>query len=190
MVGRGFGVDMHVVTADVAAPRNLMLAIERCHLDVEAMVATPYAAGLAALADDEAELGAAVIDLGGGTTTIAVFSGGQFVHADAFALGGNHVTMDIARGLQRALADAERLKTLYGSVLAGGSDERDMISRRRRSATTSASTPQFVSRAHLVRIIRPRVEEILELVRDRLNASPLRGRAARRAWCSPAAPAS
>ena len=85
---------MHMVTADVATVRNLMLAVERSHLAVEAMVASPYVAGLAVLADDEADLGAATIDLGAGTTTLAVFSGGKFVHADGFALGGHHVTMD------------------------------------------------------------------------------------------------
>ena len=84
MLARNFGVDMHVVTADVAAARNLMLAIERCHLNVEAMVASPYVSGLAVLADDEADLGAAVIDLGAGTTTLAVFSGGHCVHAERF----------------------------------------------------------------------------------------------------------
>src|SRR5437870_854546 len=61
MLARRFGVDMHVVTADIAAARNLMLAVERCHLSVEAMVATPYVAGLSVLADDESDLGAAVI---------------------------------------------------------------------------------------------------------------------------------
>ena len=92
MLGARFGVDMHVATADVAAARNLMLAVERCHLAVEAMVASPYVAGLAALADDEADLGAAVVDMGAGTTTMAVFAGGRFVHVDGFALGGRHVT--------------------------------------------------------------------------------------------------
>src|SRR6516165_5769254 len=104
-----------------------MLTIERCHINVEAMVISPYVAGLSVLTADEAELGAAVIDMGAGTTTIAVFAGGRFVHADGFALGGRHVTMDLARGLHARPPDAERIKTLYGSVLAGGSDERDMI---------------------------------------------------------------
>ena len=74
MLGSRFGVDMHVATTDVASARNLMLAVERCHLSVEAMVASPYVAGLSVLADDEADLGAAVVDMGAGTTTIAVFS--------------------------------------------------------------------------------------------------------------------
>src|SRR5581483_7242265 len=88
MLGRQFGVDMHVVTADVAAARNLMLVAERCHLEVETMVAAPYVAGLAVMSDDEADLGAAVIDLGAGTTTLAVFTDGRFTFADGFALGG------------------------------------------------------------------------------------------------------
>jgi cell division protein FtsA len=171
MLGRRLGVDMHVVTTDVAVARNLMLAVERCHLAVEAMTAAPYAAGLCALADDEADLGAAVVDIGAGTTTVAVFAHGRFVHADAFALGGNHVTMDLARGLTARLADAERIKTLHGSAISGGSDERDIITVPP-VGEDEREPPHVVSRAALVRIISPRVEEILEMVRDRLAASP------------------
>lgn len=171
MLARRFGVDMHVVTADGAAVRNLMLTIERSHLAVEAMAASPYAAGLAVLADDEADHGAAVIDMGAGTTTMAVLSSGRFIHADGFALGGFHVTMDLARGLSTSIYDAERIKTLYGSVLAGGLDERDMISVPT-VGVDERDPPNFVSRATLTRIIKPRVEEILEMVRDRLATSP------------------
>jgi cell division protein FtsA len=172
MLGSRFGVDMHVATTDVATARNLMLAVERCHLDVEAMAASPYVAGLAVLADDEADLGAAVVDMGAGTTTIAAFQAGRLIHIDGFALGGHHVTMDLARGLNAGIADAERIKTLYGTVLSGASDERDMITvppleeHEREPA-------QFVSRATLVSIIKPRVEEILEMARDRLAACPI-----------------
>jgi cell division protein FtsA len=174
MLAGEFGVDMHVVTADVAAARNLMLTVERCHLAVETMVAAPYVAGLSAMADDEADLGAAVIDIGAGTTTMAVFSGGRFTYADGFALGGNHVTMDLARGLNARICDAERIKTFHGSVLAGGSDERDLITVPAVN-DDDREPPQFVSRASLVRIIKPRIEEILEMVRDRLAASPFAG---------------
>ena len=171
MLARRFGVDMHVVTADEAPARNLMLTVERCHLAVEGMVASPYVAALAVLADDEADHGAAVVDMGAGTTTMAVFSSGRFMHADGFALGGFHVTMDLARGLSTSVHDAERIKTLYGSVLAGGLDERDMITVPT-VGVDERDPPQFVSRASLTRIIKPRVEEILEMVRDRLAASP------------------
>jgi cell division protein FtsA len=171
MLAREFGVDMHAVTCDITAARNLMLVVERCHLTVETMVAAPYAAGLSVLADVEAEIGAALVDMGAGTTTAAVFSSGRFVHADSFALGGHHVTMDIARGLNTPVAEAERIKTLHGSVIGGSSDERDMISVPR-VGEDEQEPPQFVSRANLVRIIKPRVEEILEMVRDRLADSP------------------
>jgi cell division protein FtsA len=171
MIARRFGIDMHVASVDVFVVRNLMLAVERCHLAVEALVASPYVAGLSALADDEADLGAAVVDLGAGTTSIAVFAGGRFVHVDGFTLGGRHVTTDLAKGLNASLADAERIKTLYGTVLAGGADERDMITIPP-VGQDERETPQFVPRSALIRIIKPRVEEILEMVRDRIAASP------------------
>jgi cell division protein FtsA len=171
MLGRRLGVDMHVVTVDAAATRNLMLAVERCHLAVEAMVASPYVAAQSVLADDEADLGTAVIDIGAGTTTTAVFSAGRFVHADGFALGGNHITMDLARGLNARIADAERIKTLHGSTIAGRSDDRDMISVTP-VGEHAGEPPQLVPRAAVTRIITPRVEEILEMVRDRLANSP------------------
>ena len=88
MLGDQLSVDMHVVTAQSAPLKNLELCIKRCHLDVEMMVATPYASGLACLVDDEAELGVACVDFGGGTTTISIFVDGQFVHSDAIAMGG------------------------------------------------------------------------------------------------------
>ena len=171
MLASTFGVDMHVVTADAGTVRNLLLTVETCHLMVEAMVAGPYAASVATLADDEADLGAAVIEMGAGTTTMAVFADGRFIHADGFAVGGRHVTLDIARGLGTSVHDSERIKTLYGSVLAGGVDERDMITVPILSGA-DRETPRFVSRAELTSIIKPRAEEILEMARDRLALSP------------------
>lgn len=169
MLGRRLGVDMHVMTVDAAAVRNLMLCVERCHLSVEAMVATPYVAGLAALTDDEADLGAAVVDIGAGTTNLAVFNNGSFVHAAGFPLGGRNITMDIARGLNARIADAERVKTLHGSVLGGSADEREMIVL---SPADEREPEHTVSRAQLIGIIKPRVEEILEMLRDKLMNSP------------------
>ena len=169
MVGAVLGVDLHVATCDSAAARNLMLVIERCHLRVEAMVATPYASGLSTLIDDEAELGAAVVDFGGGTTTVGVFAGGRLIHVDAVAVGGVHVTRDIARGLNVSMADAERLKTLYGACIASPSDDRESIAVHRLG--DDMDHPTHMPKSELIRIIKPRVEEILELVRDRLRAS-------------------
>ncbi|HEX4765733.1 MAG TPA: cell division protein FtsA [Lichenihabitans sp.] len=176
MIGDELGADMHVVGCDAAAARNLILAIERCHLSIEAMVATPYAAGLSVLVDDEAELDVALIDMGGGTTSVGVFAGGHLAHVDAVAVGGNHVTTDIARGLTTRLSDAERLKTLHGTCIVSASDERETIAVPQ--VGDEHDQPNHLPKSHLVRIIRPRVEEILELVRDRLAAAgfPAQGR--------------
>ena len=179
MVGERLGVDLHVVTSDGAAARNLMLAVERCHLDVEAVVATPYASGLSALVDDEAEMGCAVVDMGGGTTSVGVFANGHLVHVDAIAVGGHHVTMDIARGLTTRVAAAERLKTLYGSAIPSSADERDMIAVPQVDED-ERDVPNHLPKSHLVRIIKPRVEEVLELVRDRLKGAGFAAQAGRR----------
>lgn len=172
LLGRRLGVDMHMASADVGPARNLMLAVERGHLAVEAMVAAPYASSLSVLSDDEPDLGVAVVDMGAGTTSIAIYSEGHLAHVDAVAVGGLHVTMDLARGLSTPVADAERIKTLHAAAIGVPSDERDMI------AVPSAGEderepPNMVSRATILKIARPRVEEILELVRDKIAASGL-----------------
>src|SRR6201997_58221 len=171
MVARQFGVDMNVVTADAAVAKNLMLVVERCHLNVEAMAASPYVAGLSVLTDDEADLGAAVVEMGAGTTTIATYSGGRLTSASGFAVGGHHITMDLARGLSACIADAEPIKTLYGTVLTGGSDTRELMSVPS-AGDDGLDVPQIVSRATIANIVRPRAEEIFEMVRDRLADSP------------------
>ena len=178
MLGQLLGADLHVVGCDAAVARNLMLAVERCHLRVEAMVATPYAAGLAALVDDEAEMGAALIDMGGGTTSVGVFAGGFLTHVDAIAVGGNHITMDVARGLSTRLADAERMKVLYGSCIPSSSDDRETIAVS--PVGDDSERPNHLPKSHLVRIIKPRVDEILELARDRLKAAGFAAHAGRR----------
>jgi len=170
MVGETLGVDMHVLTGDAAPQRNLELCVNRAHLSVERMVATPYASALAALVDDEAEMGAACIDMGGGTTTISVFSEGKFVFADAIPIGGSHVTHDLARGLSARLEDAERLKVMHGSALQTGADDRDIVTVPPMGGDDS-DVPLQIPRAVMTRIVRARIDETLELVRDRLNKS-------------------
>jgi cell division protein FtsA len=170
---------MHIVSAEAGPLRNLELCINRAHLSVETMVATPYASGLAALVDDETEMGCACIDIGGGTTTLSVFLGGRFVFTDAIAIGGNHVTMDMARGLSTGLDDAERLKVLHGSALPGVNDEADMISIPP-IGVDEEDMPVQVPRAQMTRMIRPRVEETLEMIRDRLNNSGFAGAVGKR----------
>lgn len=170
MVGEKLGVDVAVVSAETLAMRNLELVLHRCHLQIEALMATPYASGLATLVDDEAKLGVACIDFGGATTTVSVFNDGHLVYADAIAIGGHHLTLDLARQLSVSIADAERLKTFYGSVLPGQSDERDMIPIQPVGATHDEA-PGQVARAVLTRIMRPRIEEILTAIRDRMQAT-------------------
>ncbi len=170
MFGEILGVDMHVVTAERPALKNLELCINRAHLSVEGMVATPYASGLAVLVDDEAELGCAAIDMGGGTTSISVFSEGKLVHTDSIALGGNHITTDLARGLSTRIEDAERLKALHGSAMPVSDDDREMVSVPG-MAEDDHSQPGHVPRALLNRIVRARAEETLEMIRDRIQRS-------------------
>jgi cell division protein FtsA len=170
MVGEKLSVDVAVVSAETLAMRNLELVLHRCHLQVEALVATPYASGLASLVDDEAQLGVACIDFGGATTTVSVFNDGHLVYADAIAIGGHHLTLDIARQLSVSVADAERLKVLYGSVLPGQADERDMIAIQPVGSALDEA-PGQVARSVLTRIMRPRIEEILTAIRDRMQAT-------------------
>ena len=170
MYGTQLGVNMHIVTAASGPVRNLHSCIKRGHLDVAGTVVSSYAAGLATLVEDEKDLGVTLIDMGGGTTSVAVFYDGSLVFADVVPLGGQHVTNDIARGLATPTGHAERMKTLYGSAIAGPSDDREMIDVPQVGESDQAE-PNHVPRSALIGIIQPRVEETLELVRDRLALS-------------------
>lgn len=170
MFGERLGVNMHVVTASAAAVRNHTSAIGRSHLEVEALVVSPYAAGLSCLVEDEIGLGVTVIDMGGGTTTIGVFFDGNLIFADYVPVGGGHVTNDIARGLSTPIAHAERLKTLFGSAISSSTDEREMIAVPQIGEEDEGHV-NHVPKSLLVGIIAPRIEETFELVRNRLEAS-------------------
>ena len=179
MFGSRLGVDIHVVTAGVGAMRNLRICLERAHLDVEETLISSYASGLSVLDEDELNLGVTVIDMGGGTTSIAVFYEGDLHFADVVTLGGQHVTNDIARGLATPVAHAERMKTLYGTATASPADESAMIDVPRVGETEQAE-PNHVPRSVLSSIIQPRAEEILEFVRERLELSGYARTAGRR----------
>ncbi len=170
MFGERLGVDMHVVTAAAGAVRNLTSCVARCHLDIRALVVSPYAAGLAALVDDERDLGVTVIDMGGGTTTVAVFFDGNVVFTDSVPIGGGHVTNDIARGLSTPLVHAERMKTLYGNCIPSPADERDVINVPKVGEDDGGQV-EAVPKSILVGVIQPRLEETFELVRARLESS-------------------
>jgi cell division protein FtsA len=170
MLGERLGVNMHVVTASAAAVRNLTSAIGRSHLEIEALVVSPYASGLSCLVEDEIGLGVTVIDMGGGTTTIGVFFDGNLIFADYVPVGGGHVTNDIARGLSTPIAHAERMKTLFGSAISSSTDEREMIAVPQIGEEDDGHV-NHVPKSLLVGIIAPRIEETFELVRNRLEAS-------------------
>jgi len=180
MYGTRLGLRLHVISVEVGPFRNLKLLAERCHLEIAALVAAPYASGMSTLVEDEVDLGVTLIDLGGGTTDVAIFYDGHMIHTDQVPVGGIHVTNDIARGLSTSTAHAERLKTLHGSAVAGPDDEHAMISVPR-VGESGAEAVQQIPRTMLVGIIQPRIEESLELVRDRLQASGLGRAAGRRA---------
>lgn len=179
MLGQELGVDMHVVTGDLTSLKNMVLCVERCHLGIEAMVAAPYAAALSSLTDDEMELGVTLIDMGAGTTTFSIVSGGHCIYVDGIAVGGHHITNDVARGLPARLADAERLKCLHGAVVAVSTDDHDMLTIPPLSGD-ERDQPNMVPKSRLVTIVKPRAEEIVELIRDRLKASGHAGDAGRR----------
>ena len=170
MFGDRLGVQLHMVTAGSGPLRNLKTCVARCHLDIEGSAVNPYASGLACLVEDELDLGCTCIDLGGGTTSLAVFAEGNLVFTDCVAVGGSHVTSDIARGLATPLGHAERMKILHGNAMSSSSDERDMITVPLVGEDERTQTNQ-VPKSQLVRIIRPRLEEIFELVKARLEDS-------------------
>jgi cell division protein FtsA len=134
------------------------------------VVAAPLASALASLEDDEMDLGCICIDMGAGSTSAAVFSGGSLVHVDSLAVGGSHVTADVARGLSTSIAGAERIKTLHGSAIASANEDRETIEAPPRGDDAGAG-PIVVPRSILKNVIAPRVEETLELLRERLKAS-------------------
>ena len=179
MYGERLGVNMHVVSASAGPVRNLKTCVARCHLDLLALVVSPYAAGLSALVEDETDLGVTCIDMGGGSTSISVFFDGEVIYTDCIPVGGQHVTSDIARGLSTPLVHAERMKTLYGSTLATSTDEHDVIDVPQVGEDEHA-IPNHVPKSILVGIIQPRLEETFELVRARLEASGIDRMAGRR----------
>lgn len=168
MFGETLGVNVHVVNALSAPLRNLRTVIERCHLHVEGIVVAPFASALACLVEDEKRIGSVCVDIGGGTTGIAVFFDGELVHTDVIPVGGDHITRDISSGLKTPLGHAERMKNLYGTCLPSASDDTEVIQVPLVGEDQETGTVQ-VPRSMLVGIIRPRVEEIIDLVRERLE---------------------
>ena len=179
MYGDRLGVNIHLVTAALGQSRNLSTVIERCHLEVEDRVVSAYASGLACLVEDEKELGVTVIDMGGGTTSVSVFQEGHIAFVESIPIGGNHVTGDVAKGLSTPILKAERLKTVYGSVIQTPSDTRELL-KVPLVGEEDENSANEVPKSMLVQIIQPRLEETFELVRSLLDASGYSKTAGRR----------
>jgi cell division protein FtsA len=170
LIGHRLAVDMHLLTVEAQAIACLLSCLKRCDLEVAGLASSAYTAGLSALVEDEQELGAACIDMGGGTTGISIFVKRHMIYADCVRMGGDHVTLDISKGLAVPLDMAERIKCLNGGVQATSMDDREMIAIGADSGDWDKDR-RTVSRTELIGIMRPRVEEILEEVRLRLDAA-------------------
>lgn len=160
---------VHIVTGAVTSAQNIIRSVNRAGLDVEDLVLEPLASSLSALTDDERDLGVALVDIGGGTTDIAILTGGTIRYTSVITLGGNHITHDIAVGLRTAAHHAERIKKEHGCCL------RDLVAEDEEVEVPSVGgrQPRSLSRRMLAEIIEPRVEEMLSLVKRQFQRSGL-----------------
>jgi cell division protein FtsA len=164
-----------VVSAPTAGLRNIVQCVSRAHLQVTAILAAPYAAGLACLVEDEAEQGAMVVDFGGGVTSAAAFFDGGLIHVETLPMGGARATSDLAQGLATTFAAAERLKVQHGAVGLSEVGALDMVEAPRLGPDGRLEAHQC-SKADIAQVLRPRIEEILELMDGRLSKASATGR--------------
>mgnify|MGYP001792723799 FL=1 len=169
-IGHSLATDMHMVTVDAVAVQNLAHCVKRCDLELAGLASSAYVSGISALVEDEQELGAACIDFGGGSTGVSIFMKKHMIYADSIRIGGDHVTSDISMGLQVPQSVAERIKAFYGGVVATGMDDREMIEIGGETGDWEHDR-RNVSRAEVIGIMRPRVEEILEEVKATLDSA-------------------
>ncbi len=171
MVGEKLGADLHIITAPSAMIRNISNCLAHCHLNAAEFVVSPYSSGLACLEPDEMELGVTLIDMGGGVTSISVFAGGKNLFCDIVPIGGGHVTSDLAKGLSTSISHAERLKTLHGSAVPTSADDQAMIDVPQLGEDDADEGNNLMPRSMLVGIIRPRMEELFEMIRSKLEVA-------------------
>jgi len=165
MCGVRLEARVHIVTGAVSNAQNIIRSAQRCGLNVADIVLQPLASSEAVLTDEEKELGVALIDIGGGTTDIAVFSGGAIVHTSVLTLGGNHLTNDVAVGLRTPANEAERIKQRYGCAMISMVEKDETIE----VPSVGNRPPRILSRQILTEIIEPRVEEIFELAKREIE---------------------
>lgn len=167
MSAKKLTLDLHAITADDAPVRNLMMAVERCYLNATGLIPSGLASAMSATTEAERKLGVTTIDIGGGSTTLAVFSEGRFIFTDTIPVGGGHLTFDIARSLQTPLAEAERIKALYGTLVGAQSDGHEDISYP--IAGSEDQGPAHTTKAHVSAIVRQRFQSLLGHVKERLE---------------------
>lgn len=158
---------VHIVTGDVASAQNIIKCVNQAEIEVTDIVLEPLASSEAVLTPDEKELGVALIDIGGGTTDIAIFVRGSVVHTAVVPMGGNHITNDIAVGLRTSIQDAEKIKVTSGCAMSSMLPSEEMIE----VPMVGGRKSKEISRSVLTKIIEPRVEEILTMVNQELSNS-------------------
>ena len=166
-----YGDNLKVYFYKLAVKENYIKTIntifEQLNIYIENFIPSPLSSALATLKEDEKELGSISIDLGAGSTSISVFENNKLIYLDAIPVGGQHITTDIARGLSTTIESAERLKTLYGSVITNPSDDFELIDVH----VIGRDSNQFnqINRSQVNTMIKARVEETLELIRQKLK---------------------
>ena len=167
MNGIRLEVKVHIVTGSIPAVQNIMKCVRRCGLEVGDVVLQPLASSMAVLSEDEKDLGVCLVDIGGGTTDIAVFNQGAIRHTAVIPIAGDQVTNDIAMALRTPTKDAEDIKCRYGCALKGMADSREMIE----VLGVGERGTRQLSRQTLAEVIEPRVEELYLLVQKELRRS-------------------
>lgn len=169
MAGVRLEARIHIVTGAVASAHNIVKCANRAGLDVCDIVLESLASGEAVLTPEEKELGTALIDLGGGTTDLAIFSGNNIRHTFVLALGGNNLTNDIAIGLRTPLAEAEKIKKKFGICIAGSVSNEECIEVQ----GMGGRTPRNLPRQILSEILEPRMEEIFTLIKREIHRAEM-----------------
>ncbi len=158
---------VHIITGAIASAQNIVKCANRCGLAVQDIVAAPLASARAVLSEEEQELGVCLLDIGGGTCSISVFHGGAVKFTAVLAVGGNHITNDIAAGLRTPLAAAEKIKCEYGSAITAGVRKDDTLE----VPSTGGRAARVLSKFVLAEIIEPRVSEMFTLIQRELQKS-------------------
>ena len=169
MSGVRLEVKVHVITGAVSAVENITKCVRRCGLEVKDVMLQPLASALAVLNDDEKELGVCLMDVGGGTTDLAVFTGGAIRHTAVIPIAGDQVTNDIAMTLRTPTKEAEELKLRHGCALRQLADPNDVIE----VPGVGERGPRKLSRQMLAEVIEPRIEELYTLAQSELRRSGL-----------------